>query len=265
MNLTIFQGGKSLGRGYLHRYDRLMKKAGDVTRICLWSGPRNVSTALMYAFSQRTDTTCLDEPLYGHYLKTSGAQHPAAVEVINAMNCDADQVIERQVLGRCPTPVLFCKQMAHHLTGFDERFLQRTVNVILTRDPREVLTTLVKQIPQPRLADTGYDKQLELLQRNPDLPVLDAKQLLLDPAGVLGQLMQRIGLRFDQAMLRWPAGPKPFDGVWAPHWYHQVHQSTGFAPYRPKSEPVPTEVLGLAEACEPLYRRLRAVAIEATG
>jgi len=235
----------------------------NVTRICLWSVPRNVSTALMYAFSQRGDTSCLDEPLYGHYLKHTGQAHPGAAEVMAAMNGNGNEVVEQQVLGACPKPVLFCKQMAHHLLGLDEQFLERTSNVILTRDPNEVLTTLVNQIPQPTMDDTGYQKQVELLERDPTIPVLDARQLLLDPSKVLRQLLSRLGLSFDAAMLSWPMGPKVFDGVWAKHWYQNVHRSTGFAPYRPKREAVPAEVHDLAARCQPLYKKLLAVAIEA--
>lgn len=230
----------------------------------MWSGPRNVSTALMYAFSQRPDTTCLDEPLYGHYLRVSGADHPAAREVMNAMECDGAKVVSAQLLGPSKTPVLFCKQMAHHLRDLELDFLDRVSNAVLIRDPREVLPTLSVQVPQPTLADTGYQNQLALLERfGSSLPVVDAQQLLLNPPAVLEQLCERLGLSFDDSMLNWPAGAKVFDGVWAPHWYHNVHRSTGFAPYRVKTEPLPEYLQGLLEQCEPLYQQLRECAINA--
>lgn len=239
-------------------------RSDGVKRICLWSGPRNVSTALMYAFSRRADTTCLDEPLYGHYLFTSGADHPAAEEVMRAMPCDGERIVRQQVLGTVGTDVLFCKMMAHHLVELDLGFLQQVSNVILTRNPREVLATLVRQIPNPTLADTGYETQVELLQQfGPTLPVLDAKQLLLNPQRVLSKLCDRLGIAFDPAMLSWPAGPKPFDGVWAPHWYHNVHQSTGFAPYRPSPKIMPLRLQPLLARCQPLYDRLQSQAITA--
>ena len=217
----------------------------------------------MYAFLQRSDTSCLDEPLYGHYLKHTQRGHPGAAQLMANLNCDAAQVIQRQILGPCPTPVLFCKQMAHHLVALDESFLEHTVNVILTRDPSEVLTTLVRQIPNPGLHDTGYQKQVLLLQREPEIPVLDARQLLLDPAAVLKCLSRRLGLAFEPAMLCWPPGPKAVDGIWAEHWYQNVHRSTGFAPYQAKSEPIPRQVQGLAEQCQPLYEQLLEAAIKA--
>lgn len=217
----------------------------------------------MYAFSQRSDTRCVDEPLYGHYLRVSGAKHPGSDTVMNAMNCDGEDVVARTILGPSKQPVLFCKQMAHHLRGLNHGFLDRVNNAILIRDPREVLLTLTKQIPDPTLADTGYCEQVSLLDKFGDqLPVIDAKQLLLNPAGVLTSACTRLGLTFTAEMLSWPAGPKPFDGVWAPHWYQNVHRSTGFAPYREKSAAFPDALRPLLAQCEPLYRQLRDCAIE---
>lgn len=232
-------------------------------RICLWSGPRNVSTALMYAFAQRPDTRCVDEPLYGHYLEVSRARHPGADEVVRALDTDGERVVRDVVLGPSQRPVLFLKMMAHHLVGLDWGFLDKTVNVILTRDPREVLASLVHQVPRPALRDTGYDQQVRVAERYPDAPVIDARELLLDPAGVLAELCRRLGLRFDPGMLRWPPGPKDCDGVWAPHWYHNVHRSTGFQPYRPKSRPLNPKLEPLLAECRPLYESLYARAIRA--
>ena len=139
-------------------------------RICLWSGPRNVSTALMYAFAQRSDTEILDEPLYAHYLHTKyGAQarnnstHPGTAEVMASMSIDGAQVIDQVILGPCEKPVLFMKQMAHHLINIDRNFLRHTRNVLLIRDPREMLPSLAKVIGTPTLADTGFKIQYDLL------------------------------------------------------------------------------------------------------
>ncbi|MDJ0654229.1 MAG: hypothetical protein QNJ40_08755 [Xanthomonadales bacterium] len=234
----------------------------DCKRICLWSGPRNVSTALMYAFDQRSDTTCVDEPLYGHYLQVSGAVHPGGDEVMAAMDCDGDRVVREVVLGDCQTPVLFCKMMAHHLLALDQHFLERTVNVILTRDPVDVLPSLQVQVPNPGLADTGYAEQVRLLQGFNELPVVDSRELLLHPESVMRQLCQQLGLDYEEGMLEWPAGPKGCDGVWAPHWYHNVHKSTRFQTYRPKTEPFPEHLKPLLEQCQPLYQTLFDAAIK---
>jgi Sulfotransferase domain len=241
--------------------------AAATLRVNLWSGPRNVSTALMYAFAQRPDTRVVDEPLYGHYLRLSGADHPGAAEVLAAMDGDGERVVREVVLGPCDRPVLFLKQMAHHLVGLGRGFLAATANVLLIRDPAEMLASLAHQLPAPTLGDTGLAAQAQLLAELQGLgqepPVLDARELLLDPPGVLAELCRRLGLAFTPAMLAWPAGPRPEDGVWARHWYDGVHRSRGFAPYRPKSDPFPPRLAPLLAACRPHYEALLARAIKA--
>jgi hypothetical protein len=238
-------------------------------RINLWSGPRNVSTALMYSFAQRTDTRVVDEPIYAHYLRVSGAEHPGREEVLAAMESDGETVVRDVILGESDRPVVFFKQMAHHLVRIDHSFLAECANVLLIRDPAEVLTSIVRQIPQPKLDDIGIEKQHELFDElralGQDPPVLDSRELLLDPEGVLTQLCARLGIPFDAAMLSWPAGPRPEDGVWAPHWYDNVHRSTGFAPYRPKSEPPPEHVSPVLEAARPHYEALYERALKAAS
>lgn len=219
----------------------------------------------MYSFAQRADTRCVDEPLYAHYLRTSGAAHPGRDEVLRAQDNDGERVVREQLMAPSDSPVLFFKQMAHHLLGLERGFLAQCANVLLTRDPREMLPSLVNQIPEPTLADTGYAVQSELLAQLRALgqspPVLDAAALLSEPRGVLSELCRRVGLEFDPAMLAWEAGPRPFDGVWAPHWYHNVHRSRGFEPFAPKSAPFPRELEPLLEECRPHYERLRSAAI----
>ena len=236
------------------------------TLINLWSGPRNVSTALMYSFAQRDDIRVVDEPLYGHYLATSGAEHPGREEVIAAMNCDGDAVM-RELLARQaahPQRRLFLKHMAHHLVRIDTRFLETTTNVFLVRDPREMLPSLTIQVPHATLADTSLKQQWDLysalLAQGQRPAILDSRELLLDPQGVLTTLCDHLGLGFDAAMLRWEAGARPEDGVWAPHWYHAVHKSTGFAPYQPK-EDIPEHLECLLRDCAPWYEKLYAHAI----
>lgn len=236
-------------------------------RINLWSGPRNVSTALMYAFGQRADTRVVDEPLYGHYLRVSGAEHPGREAVMAEIDCDGERVVRRVILGPCDRPVLFLKQMAHHLVELDRSFLAATANVLLIRDPAEVLRSLRHQLAAPRLADTGIAVQSalfdELRRAGAEPPVVDARELLLAPAAVLAELCRRLGLEPDPAMLSWPAGGRPEDGVWAPHWYANVHRSTGFAPYRPKTGPFPERLRPVLDEARPHYERLVEHAIRA--
>jgi Sulfotransferase domain len=233
--------------------------------LSVWSGPRNVSTALMYSFRQRTDTVVVDEPLYGHYLKSTGADHPGATEVMEAMDQSGERVVREVILGPCERPVHFFKNMAHHLPGLDPAFLDSVTNVLLIRDPTEMLPSLTRQLPSPTLRDTGLREQAgildSILARGEEPMVLDARELLLDPPGVLRRTCSRLGIPFEEAMLSWPAGPKPEDGVWARHWYHNVHASTGFAPYRPYTESFPQHLKPLLEECLPLYERMRDYAI----
>lgn len=238
--------------------------------ICLWSGPRNVSTALMYSFREVPGVAVVDEPLYGHYLRVTGADHPGREAVLAAMNCDGNEVmrllLERQ--RNAPDSRLFLKHMAHHLVDIETRFLENTVNLFLIRDPREMLPSLTIQVPHAGLADTGLKRQCELFDelagsgQNP--PVIDSKELLLNPAGVLAELCRRIGIEFSTSMLDWQPGPKEEDGVWAPHWYHAVHQSTGFGKFVAKTE-FPAHLEPLLEECAPWYAQLYEHAIRADG
>ena len=215
----------------------------------------------MYSFAQLATVRVVDEPLYGHYLRVSGADHPGRDEILEKMNCDGDAVI-RDMLDSADSDCakrLFIKHMAHHLIAVDLGFLQRTENVFLIRDPQEMLPSLIVQLPHARLADTGLEQQWRLFEdlvssgRQP--AVLDSRELLLDPAGILKQLCNHLELGFSKEMLHWPTGPRAEDGVWAPHWYHAVHQSTGFAPYKPKTGFAP-HLEPLLNECAPWYDRL---------
>lgn len=237
--------------------------------VCLWSGPRNVSTALMYSFAQRGDTRVVDEPLYGHYLKTSGACHPGRDEVMAAMNCDGNAVMQSLLhpVREPDRPVLFMKHMAHHLVGIDRCFLHETQNILLIRDPREMLPSLAVQLPDATLRDTGLAVQSALyheLVGHARVPaVIDSRELLLDPEAVLSLLCERLELEFDRHMLHWPKGPNPQDGVWARHWYHAVHESTGFARHVAKSD-FPARLESLLGECVPHYEQLLRHAIRAS-
>ena len=225
----------------------------------------------MYAFAQRSDTRVIDEPLYAHYLHTkygadaADSTHPATAEVLASMATDATEVVRDLILGPCDKPVLFMKQMAHHLIEIDLGFLEQTINIFLIRDPKEMLPSLAKVIGTPTLADTGLKTQHDLLislrAAGQSPPILDAQLLLEDPRSVLCQLCERLGLRFEASMLSWEAGGNPADGVWAPYWYGNVHRSTGFAPYRPKSELFPAVLEDVLTACSPHYETLRRDAI----
>ncbi|MBT8100506.1 MAG: sulfotransferase family protein [Gammaproteobacteria bacterium] len=236
---------------------------------CLWSGPRNVSTALMYSFAQRADTRVVDEPLYGHYLRVSGADHPGRDDVLASMNCDGAAVMREQLswADRHRGTHLFLKHMAHHLIDLDLSFMARCRHVLLIRDPADMLPSLKVQLPHPTLADTGLNRQWELyesLTENNCAPVVvDSRELLREPRKVLQQLCDAMDLAYSDCMLSWPKGPRPEDGIWARHWYSAVHRSSGFAAYRSKDN-FPAELEGLLAECRPWYDKLYTMALRAT-
>jgi len=202
----------------------------------------------------------LDEPLYGHYLKVSGVQHPGRDDVINSMELNGETVVLDLCQLDYEKPVLFIKNMAHHLVSLDLTFLGQMQNLLLIRDPKEMIPSLVKHIPYPEITDTGMKRQWELYNflgdqgKNPI--IIDAKQLLLDPKGILTRVCQALDIPYYQKMISWKPGPRAEDGIWARHWYHNVHKSTGFQSYRPIKEPVPEHLSDLLMECDYYYQML---------
>lgn len=230
-------------------------------RIYLWSGPRNISTALMYSFAQRSDTQVYDEPLYGFYLNQTAASeyHPGAKEILNSMENNGEKVVE-MMTGSHSKPVVFFKHMTHHLLHLDRAFMKSGEHIILTRDPKEMLISFSKVIAAPTLKDVGYADHLELLDyfkdNNISPIVLDSKRVLENPEKVLSKICQAVNIPFDKNMLHWEKGPLSEDGVWAKYWYTNVHNSTGFLPYRATAKPFPKELIPLLTQCEPIYNKL---------
>ena len=230
--------------------------------INLWSSPRNISTAFMYSFAQRSDTAVFDEPLYAHYLKhtTSEAQHPATAEVLASQNNNGEQVVNELILQPQNKPISLFKQMTHHLIHLDWSFMQHTLNVLLIRNPRAIISSFTKVIPNPTIDDVGIAKQVQLMhylqEHNVLQAIVDTTDLLQNPEGMLIKLCQKLDIPFYKEMLSWEAGPRPEDGVWAPYWYSNVHASTGFAPYQPKKYPLEGANEDLAQACQTFYDQL---------
>ena len=219
----------------------------------------------MRSWGNRPDTIVCDEPLYAHYLAVTKRDHPGATEVIAHHETDPDRVIA-WLTGPVPDgkPVFFQKHMAHHLLDdIDRAWLDGVSNCFLIRDPREMLTSLVKNVLEPTLQDTGLPQQVEIFERvqagtDRVPPVLDARDVLENPQRLLGLLCDAIGVEFTDAMLSWPPGRRATDGIWARHWYDAVEASTGFNPYRPKSDPVPPQLADLHEQCVCYYETLHA-------
>lgn len=233
----------------------------------LWSSPRNVSTALMYSLAQHPDVTVVDEPLYAHYLvhQQTAAAHPFREKILAEMESDGDLIIEKMLDEEHSSSHVVFKQMTHHLVELSRDFLNRMSNVLLIRDPRAILRSFGEVVEDVTAADIGVPQQFELfhqLRASGHLTaVVDARLLLLDPPRVLRQLCDRLGLAYTDALLRWPAGPRPEDGVWAPAWYANVHRSTGFQPYRERTFTLPPRLEEIAVACRPAYEAMLAEAL----
>jgi hypothetical protein len=231
---------------------------GQVARIAMWSGPRTVSTALMRAWENRPDTVVVDEPLYAFYLDRTGLDHPGRDEVIASQPTDWRAVLDRLTAGPLPPGVTvgYAKHMTHHLLPeVDRAALAPLRHAHLIRDPRELLASYARVRTEPTLADLGIVQQAEIFEAFGG-PVVDSRDLLAEPAGILGALCAAVDVPFDDRMLSWPAGPRASDGVWAPYWYASVHSSTGFAAYRPPASPLPARLEPLAERCLPYFERL---------
>jgi hypothetical protein len=232
-------------------------------RIAMWSGPRNISTALMRAWENRGDCAVSDEPLYAHYLAVTGLDHPAAAEVLAAGDSDWSRVVAA-LSGPVPggQPIWYQKHMAHHLLpGRGLAWVHGLHNVFLVRDPALVVASYLKSRAVCTPADIGLLQQAELFdavaQRSGKAPlVIDGERFLQDPGSQLKRICADAGVPYTDRMLHWPAGPRASDGVWAPHWYADVWRSTGFEPWRPREPQLDDTGRRVAEACRPAYATL---------
>lgn len=235
----------------------------DAQRIAMWSGPRNISTAMMRSWEARGDTLVVDEPLYAHYLARTGLDHPSADEVIAAGQTDLGVVV-RGLTAVPPAAYqhVYQKHMAHHLLpGMDLTWIGGLTNALLVREPREMLTSLLEVLPNPDLDATGLPAQVALFDRFGPMPVIDSRAVLERPRGMLRALCDALRVPFTDRMLSWQPGIRATDGVWAKHWYASVEASTCFAPYKRKDAEVPARHLPLLRSCEALYDRLVAHAL----
>ena len=243
--------------------------ASDITRIAMWSGPRNISTAMMRAFENRADCAVWDEPFYAWYLHHTGLNHPMREEVIAAGESESWQAIGADCTitplgenrhGAIPT-VHYQKHMTHHmLPEIDLDWLGQVRNAFLIRRPEAVLASYHDRHTQIELRDVGFQEQAELFDRVAQIEgaapiVMDSDDILSDPSASLPRLCEALDIPFDPAMLSWPAGRRDSDGVWAAHWYKSVEASTGLAKPR-AARPLPDHLRPLAEQCRPYYDRL---------
>ena len=238
-----------------------------MTKICLWSSPRNISTAFMYSWAQRKDTIVVDEPFYGYYLKTTLANHPGKDEIIAEMECDGDKVVKNLLFAPYPKPIVFFKHMTHHTLSINAHFMSEMVNLFFIRDPKKIIASYAQVIEQPVMQDIGmkmqYDFYINAVSNNYKTIVLDSEELLKNPTDVLQKLCAAIGIGFDAAMLKWKAGARKEDGIWAKHWYGNVHQSTGFERQKTSERMLPERLIPLYEELKPYYDYLKQFSIKA--
>jgi Sulfotransferase domain len=232
-------------------------------RIAMWSGPRNISSAMMRSWGNRPDTLVCDEPLYAHYLRQTRVPHPGADEVVRSQENDWRKVVAWLTEFEPPGKAIFYqKHMTHHLLPeIDRDWLTGLTNAFLIREPREVVTSFIKIAGTPKLEETGLPQQLDIFKwvrartgRTP--PVIDSRDVLENPRRLLRLLCDSLDVDFTESMLSWPAGPRDTDGVWAKHWYDAVLKSTTFQAYKPKDDPVPPHLAGVLREAEEIYEQL---------
>jgi hypothetical protein len=235
--------------------------------LAMWSGPRNISTAMMYAFGNRPDCVAWDEPFYAFSLLRHGNDHPLRDEILAAYETDYGKLAEECL---SPPPggkeVFYQKHMTHHmLRGFDRGWIGNLSNAFLIRAPEKVLASYVRKWTDVSLRDIGFLEQSEIFHMVADRtgrapPVVDAEDVLARPRVMLAALCDALGIPFRDEMLAWPKGPKPFDGIWARHWYEAAWNSTGFEPKAKDAgaEPLPDHLRRIADDARPIYEALRA-------
>jgi hypothetical protein len=234
-------------------------------RIAMWSGPRNISTAMMRAWGNRPDTFVIDEPFYAFYLKATGKNHPGVDEIIATGETDWRKVVE-QCGRRFSTPtgkkIFYQKQMTHHLLSeIDREWLVGMTNCFLIREPCEVILSYIQKQGDPTLENLGFVQQAEIFdfvrtRANSIPPIVDAKDVLENPERMLRLLCDAVGVEFSKSMLSWPPGLRETDGVWAKHWYGEVARSTSFQQYKAREGIVPDRLRELYEQCREYYERL---------
>ena len=232
-------------------------------RIAMWSGPRNISTAMMRSFENRPDTVVTDEPFYAHYLDKTGLDHPGKDDVLASQSTNWNEVVE-MCIGDIPgeKPIWYQKHMGqHNLERCDLSWIKDVTNCFLIRDPKQVIASYGRRFPVENERLLGFVQQVELLKMVEDAtgeapPILDSKDILMNPEGMLKKLCKRIGISFTEKMLNWPVGKRDSDGVWAPHWYNRVEASTDFKPYKEKEIKLDDELMPIYNRCLEHYNLL---------
>ena len=238
-----------------------------IIRIAMWSGPRNISTAMMRAWENRSDTIVVDEPLYGPYLATTGKKHAMYKEIIEHQGSNWRPIVQYLTQEQPEnttenTQIFYQKHMSHHITDDVELdFIDHLRNGFLLRHPNDVLSSYLRKPPRATPEDLGFPQQVKLLNRIKEKtgktpPVFESKDILLNPENMLQKMCKALEVPYDSAMLSWPKGYRDSDGIWAEHWYNRVIESTGFSKYKPKDNILSKDEQRIADLCLPYYEQL---------
>ena len=238
-------------------------------KIAMWSGPRNISTALMRSFENRKDTFVSDEPFYAYFLKESGEDHPARKEILNEQSSDW-ATVSKILTGDIPNkkPIWYQKHMAHHIFKYsDLTWIKNVTNLFLVRDPKEVIVSYQKRFPLTSHLQLGYNQQVQIAKTIADFTgdfpiVINAKDVLMNPKKVIMMICDMININFEVEMLSWPSGKRDSDGVWAPHWYSEVEKTTAFQPYSQKNVVLDSKWKDIYNSCMTDYEFLNSCSIK---
>lgn len=231
-------------------------------RIAMWSGPRNISTAMMRSWENRTDCSVVDEPFYAYYLNQTKSPHPYFDEVLAAQSSDYNEVTKQLTDDKVSTPIQYQKHMTHHmLPGESLAWTANLTHCFLIRSPKQVVNSYTNSRGVCRVEDIGIIRQAELYREishisGQAIPIIDSNDVLKQPKRILSALCAQLGISFSEHMLNWPAGSRDSDGVWAPHWYHSVEKSTGFSPYSEKDFQLNDLQMQVVEEVNPYYQIL---------
>lgn len=239
-------------------------------RIAMWSGPRNISTAMMRSWENRSDTVVIDEPFYGPFLSHSGENHPLKDQIIADQGSDYHAVLKKLLAPQAAEiGIFYQKHMAHHMPDIafvENHLITPFSHAFLIRDPKDVVRSYVRKYPTITAEALGYKRQVQIFNlvkkhigENP--PVIESVDVLNQPQETLQKLCHALGVKFDEAMLSWPTGYRDSDGVWASHWYNRVIESTGFKPFQKKETPLTEREAEVAQACQAEYEFLQSVKI----
>ena len=232
-------------------------------RIAMWSGPRNISTAMMRSWESRADTFVIDEPYYAYYLSKTDLDHPGREDVISDGELDSEKVsygLVNDAHGNCS--IYYQKHITHHLLdSIDREWMKSVTNCFLIRDPKDMIISYSKVHPDLNMHLLGLEEQKEIFEYVSNMtgqvpPIIDSKDVLMNPRDILSKFCDRIGVIFSEEMLSWPRGPRDTDGNWGKYWYKNVMNSTGFNEYKSKTEDVPAKYQVLYEECLSLYKNL---------